>query len=146
METGLNAEPVDGSASWSEVDQREDQSPEFPIPSVPVEVHGPVQTFTLPSRTSVLRTLYVTAEPVELLAEDLRRARAIIGALGVFVVGLTVQDCRSAADNKPNGTQWNGAALGPLELRGTARVFVASPGATVDAPLAVGIVGESWAD
>lgn len=134
--------PQDGSPSWAEIDQREGV-PELPIPAVPVHVDGPVQTQALPPRTSVVRTIMVdNITPQEVLAQDLRRGRAVLFAHDSGVVfGLTQTDCQIPVGSRANGAYWPmGLALG---LNGSSRMFVASSSAT---PTRVSVITESWAD
>ncbi len=147
MERGLVDDPQDGSPSWDEVEQRE-ELPELPVPAVAVHVDGPVQVHNLPSRTSILRTIYIDSTPTELLAEDLRRARAVIASGTDIVIGLTRGAClTNGAEGKTDGLQWDTTAYGVLELRGTAQLWVAAPSvAPGAAQVGVSILAESWAD
>jgi len=135
-------DPQDGSPSWDEVEQREELA-ELPIAAVPVHVDGPVQVQDLPPRTSVARSFAIGVEPQELLAQDLRRRRAvIIPTDGAIWIGKSTTDCRVPA----GGTLAPGGKIpqstGGVPLFGSSRLFCAAVTGTV----IVTVIAESWAD
>lgn len=135
--------PQDGSPSWSEVEQHE-ELPELPIPAVPVHVDGPVQTQELPPRTSVARSMLVTTEPTELVANDLRRASFLVIPIdGAVWIGKTTNEVRpTSPGGRAPGAKLPQSVQG-YRLNGSSRLFVASVAA---GPVEVTVVAESWAD
>lgn len=138
--------PQDGSPSWDEVSQREENA-EIRMAAVPVHVDGPVETHELPPRTSVCRTLALAPfaanpDPVELISKDLRRKRAVIIPIGGDIwVGLSSTDCRVNA----GATIANGGRLVSGQqtvLFGSSRLFCSA----VAAAVTVTVITESWAD
>ena len=130
----------DGTPDWDAVEQR-DELLELPVPAVPVHVDGPVQTQTLPPRTSVLRTITVTTTPMELLARDLRRQRAVVYSFDQdVIIALRSSEAGSGPAFTTAGARWpKGSAL---TLFGASQVWVAA----VTGTTSVTIVSESWAD
>lgn len=138
--------PQDGSPSWDEVEQHE-AKPELPIAAVPVHVDGPVQVHQLPPRTSVATTLLLDAaaagvQPIEMLAGDRRRSRALILAQGGGIVfGTTKLACIAKGATSPaTGAAWPAGLA--LTILGSSQLWVAA--ATTAVTLTV--LSESWAD